>query len=402
MAGAVTQDAVTILADGKEYGGWTGFRAGRGLDRCSSHVELEVTERWTRGDQVWRILPMTPIAAYLGKDLILTGYIDDYSPTAEARQHTVRIVGRSKTEDLIDCTPDLPSGQFTGYSVEAIARALCAPSGIGVVVQTDNAAQVIPETDTRRQGTAWSTIERLCRLATVLATDDEFGRLVLTNAGAARSSGALIEGENILRAQGHFSARKRFSDYIVKGQAGVGRGVGTPATDQWGGAGGLGQPSAGPPPPAAPKAVVQTALEAIAHDGSVPRYRPTVKMAESQMNLAAMQQRANWQMMYAWGRSIQATITIVGWRQPDGRPWALNEIVAVQSDVLGVDRDLLIVSTDFRIDDRAGQVTELRVAPLEGYVPDPSQVKVKHNKGKHGRKGKGTGPGWNWSGAGGS
>jgi prophage tail gpP-like protein len=390
-----SEDQITVETDGQVYLGWERTTCGRELERCASHLQMDVTERWLGQDTDWKLLPFGPIVVRIGDDPVMTGYLDEYEPDASATEHKVRVVGRSKTEDLIDCTPDIKSGQFTGYSVAAITRAICQVFGIDVVVETANADAVLPQEDTRRVETAWRFIDRLCKLATVLATDDPLGRLVLTNAGQARSSGALVEGVNILRQRGRFSGAKRFSHYIVKGQTGVGLGVGVPA-DNWGGAGGIGAPGGGAP--AAKSAKVQTSLEVVAIDTDVPRYRPTVKLAESQIGLAQMQERANWQRAYAYGRSVEAQITVQGYRQPDGRLWQLNEIVPVQSGFLGVDQDLLIVGVNYRIDPEVGRVTELKVGPVEGYVPDPAQVKARHKKGKHG-KGK-AGP--NWNGAGGA
>jgi prophage tail gpP-like protein len=51
---------------------------------------------------------------------VLTGCIDNYLPEVEADRHAVRITGRSKTEDIVDCTPDNQGGQFAGYKLDAI------------------------------------------------------------------------------------------------------------------------------------------------------------------------------------------------------------------------------------------------------------------------------------------
>jgi prophage tail gpP-like protein len=70
-----------------------------------------------------------------------------------------------------------------------------------------------------------------------------------------------------------------------------------------------------------PAGTVQTTMQASAHDGDVPRYRPRVVLAESQLTQAQMQLRANWMKAYAYGRSTEAQITVQGWRQPDGSLW---------------------------------------------------------------------------------
>jgi prophage tail gpP-like protein len=46
----------------------------------------------------------------IGSDPVLTGYIDNYLPEVEADRHSMCITVRSKTEEIIDCTPDIAGG----------------------------------------------------------------------------------------------------------------------------------------------------------------------------------------------------------------------------------------------------------------------------------------------------
>ena len=129
---------------------------------------------------------------------VLTGYIDNYLPEVEADRHAVRVTGRSKTEDIVDCTPDIAGGQFAGYKLDAIARAIGQSVGkpypIDVVVQTD-VGEPFPDATIERHETGFAFLERLCRLRSVLATDDEQGRLVLTQpADIERATDALLQG----------------------------------------------------------------------------------------------------------------------------------------------------------------------------------------------------------------
>jgi prophage tail gpP-like protein len=242
-----------------------------------------------------------------------------------------------------------------------------------VVVEAEAAdTSTFADAQIERCETAFTFLERLGRLSGVLLSDDAQGRLVLTTAGRTRASGSVVEGQNIQAARAILSARHRFSDYIVKGQHGLG--VGGAAS--WGGAAGIG----GAAPPAG---VVQTQQEAKAHDAGVPRYRPRVVLAESQLTEAGMQLRANWLRQAAYGRATQAEITVPGWRQPDGTLWTVNQIASVASATLGVDQDLLIARAEFELTPQAGRVTKLHLGPVEGYTPDPGQVRLRKHKGKH-------------------
>ena len=223
-------DPVTLVIDGQRYGGWQDIVIERGIDRCVSAFQVSVSERWTGQDQPWQIQPFQPVMVLIADDLVLTGYVSAYQPSFDADSHTVRVAGHSKTIDLVECDVDLTSGQFSGYSVVAIARAVCQPYGIDVIDQTGGLADMAVEnTNLQRCETAFTFLERLGRLAGVLLTDNEKGNLVLTTAGSQRAVGTLMQGGNILAGQAHIDVSKRFSEYVVKGQAGIAYG----ATKGW-------------------------------------------------------------------------------------------------------------------------------------------------------------------------
>ena len=374
----VNPDIVTLSIDGRAYQGWTSLRVSRGIDRCVSDFRFEASERWTGQDTPWQILPFSVCSVAIDNETIVTGYVDEYQPKIGAGDHVAVILGRSKTVDLIECTPDIPSGQFSGYSLAAIARGICALFNIGVVVVAEAAnTATFADAQIERCETAFTFLERLGRLAGVLLSDDENGNLVLTTAGSAQASGTLVEGQNIQSATGTLSSRGRHSIVIVKGQHGLGVG----GADSWGGA-------------SVPSGTVQTQQRATATDSSVPRYRPRVVLAESQLTAAQMQLRANWLVQAAYGRATKADIVVAGWRQPDGTLWTVNQMVTVNSPSLGLAQDLLIAQVDYELTASTGRTTRLRVGPVQGFTPDPGAVRLRKTRGRGGNC-----P--TWSGAGG-
>ncbi len=353
---AVTTDAVQLLANGQSYSGWFGVTFSRGLDRMCGDGNIPVTERWAGTTNVWQLTPWTPVVLMDGSDRIATGYIDGYEPSGDARSHTVTIRMRSKTEDLVDCMLDIQSGQFRGYTLGAIANAMCQPFGIGVVLQTD-ASMVVQDATIQRAETVYQFLERLARMSAVLLTDDAMGNLVLTRTGSTAASGGLVYGQNVETYRARLSVAKRFSHYIVKGQSGIG------ATGS-----------------------VQTSQRAVAIDPGVPRYRPHVSIAESQLSAEGMQQRANWEMRYAFGRATLADIEVDGWRQPDGTLWVVNQMVAVDCPPLQINADMLIAGVSYKYDGARGKTCVLTVGPPEGFTPDPGEVRLRKHRAR-GRKG---------------
>ena len=369
----------------------------QGVPRGAQHPKtIAVAERWSGQSDPWQIKPFSDCEVLIGGELVLTGYVDGYVPSYDARGHGVRIAGRSKTEDVIDCTPDLPGGQFSGYTLDRIARAIATPFGVDVVVKADVGAP-FPDATIERHETGFQFLERLARLRSILLTDDERGRLVLTTAGADRADDALVQGKNILRADGRLDTAQRFSEYRVKTQVGV----------QVNPFQGLNQINRPVPPTAnkpdtdggetyaeyiaryheeaddhePPQTQATTVTQGIAYDRGVPRYRPHTIIAESGLDAAGAQKRADWQARHNAGRAMQVNVEVRGFHQSTGKLWRPNETTTVTSRWLQIDQPLLIAAVSFEKDGGRGNLTRLTLGPVEAYQPDPGQVRVRKPTG---------------------
>lgn len=342
-------DEVELAVDGQIYSGWHEISIARGLKEAAATFEIAVSERWAGRDRPkpWQILPFKEAVVTIGGEKVITGYVESYEPSYDSGQHGVRISGRSKTCDLIDCMPDVGSGQFSGSTLDSIARALCAPFGIEVEVKCDVGAP-LPDATLEKTETAFSFLEKLARLRSVMLTDDMEGRLVLTQAGTEGGGGALIEGENILSASAKLSGNERFGEYAVLSQ--------TPLAHDGDDA--------------------QNQVIGTASDDGVPRYRRYAEMAENPSDQQHATDRAHWRALHNFGTSTEATITVPGWRQPDssGRPqgvlWNTNLLVQVTSPFLTIDRQLLVSKVEFHMDDSGGRRAVLTVAPQEAFTPE--------------------------------
>lgn len=344
----------SLLVDGLIYSGWTELRVTRSLERAAADFDIALTERWMGLDEPWRLVPFTPVELLIDDDTLITGYIDAIAPSLSFGNHAVRIAGRSKTADLVDCTPILRGTEFRRSTLPAIARALASPFGVDVVEDADAGAPFALEAFDRGD-TAWDTIERLARMRGVLATDDERGRLVLTRAASGRSSGRLVQGENVEDASAELDGSKRFSHYHVLMQ----------------------QPSAAALDPDAeapgeqPFGRDQPAIEASAADPEVPRYRPRIIRAEGDGGQEDARRRALWAAAVGRGRGMRAAVTVPGWRQPDGRLWKVNELVDVFIPFLQLDHEMVIVEATFTLAMKEGRRTRLVVTLPEALTPEP-------------------------------
>jgi prophage tail gpP-like protein len=370
------QDGLTLTVGGQAFTGWTEVRVTRGLERMTSDFDLSVSQK--PNQKPWRILPFSPCTLSLGGVLVLTGFVDSYIPSIGPTSHGVRIAGRSATCDLIDCCPNVPGGQFSGYNLGQIAGAICKIFKLTLVEQTDT-TNTFADATIERAETCYRFLERLCRLSGVLATDNAAGNLVLTATGSTRAASRITQGGNVVQAHATLSGAKRFSNYIVKGQSSL------PAAS----ANYIAAPGGGiATGPAGGAVLTQQRAEAL--DPAVPRYRPHVAMAESMLDQKGMQARVQWMARYAAGRATMAQVEVPGFHQTDGTLWQVNQLVACDIPYLAIAQDLLIVTVTYRLG-KDGARTELTLGSPEAYAPDPGQVKL-HKKRGH------TGTGVSWSG----
>lgn len=352
-------DTVELIIGGSIYAGWTEFRVTRSMDRAAGDFDLSVSERWPGRTEAWRILPFAEVEIRLGGDPVLKGYVDVVEPETDAKTHRVRIRGRSKTCDLVDCTPELRGTEFRGATLPAIARALAQPFGVEVVTEAPDGAPFGVEAK-EKTDTAWATIERLGRLRGVVCHDDEQGRLVLTRAGERRAAGSLELGRNLLAASARIDVSKRFSRYASMTQRQTGAAVSRDGDGDVEDSEEAEQPNAG----------VQVSVTGLATDPDVPRYRPKIFRAEGAGDTAFAQQRAVWAAATARAKSLQVEATVQGWRKADGALWRLNEQVKIRADWLRLDHDLLVIGTEFTLG-QDGRRVKLVLTPKEALLPEP-------------------------------
>lgn len=339
MADIVTSGKAELTVDGLIYGGWRRVAVTRSIEQIANTYELGVTERWPGQSSSRPIRPGSPCRVALDGETVITGFTDDSDPAYDKQSHELEIKGRDATGDLVDCSAIYKTGQWFNATLDRIARDLCAPFGIKVI---NEAGAFTPFSDFKiEEGeTVFECIERGARLKAVLLIADSKGGLVITRAGKRKAQTALVEGENILAARGHFSWKDRHSTYTIKGQE---RG-----TDDF-----SGENAAGP--------------SATVRDEVINRYRPLVVLAEAHGAHATFRDRAEWERNVRMGRGNRASITVQGWRDGSGALWQPNTLVQVHSPELWLDdAEMLIVGCAHTLDDN-GTRTTLSIARREAF-----------------------------------
>jgi prophage tail gpP-like protein len=348
----IDMDGIAELkVDGVFYGGWKRVRVSRSIEQMAGSFDIEITERWPGQPERTPIRPGQKCQLLLDRQPVITGWVDVVSPDYDADQHTLRVIGRDATCDLVDCSAIHKTGQWHDVTIDQMARDLIKPFGVALVMDAEPGAP-FDSFDIQEGESVFECLERAARVRALLLTSDPEGRLVITRAGRIASDVALIEGKNIKAARADFSWAERFSEYHVKGYDRLGED--------------------GETEDAAPTATTR--------DENITRHRPLIVIAEAHGENASFADRAEWEKTIRRGRSCRGSITVQGWLQgADAALWMPNTLVTVTSPLLWLDNaEMLIVGSTYSLDDQSGTLTELAIARPDAFelLAGVSQSKV--------------------------
>jgi prophage tail gpP-like protein len=347
-ANAARSDDVTILIDGRSYGGWQDVRITRGIERLPSDFELRLTDLYAADADALQIKPGDPCTVRIGGQAVITGYVDIVTPSISKDEHAIAVYGRSKCADLVDCSAEWPNGQIVGSSVLEVARKLAEPYGI-TVEAVDDAGAPIPKFNLMRGESAYEIIERLCRFRALLAYDDEDGNLLLARASTTqRAASGFRQGINVESASATLSMHERFSEYRCYMQ------------------------------PVAKFLDVGNGGDLIASrpDQTVKRHRLKILIAESSGGGIGGQEvaaaRAGWESSRRFGRSFAVRLTTDSWRDKAGSLYQANTLVALDLPTLKVSGRVWTISEVTYRKGADGTHCDLVIMPPQAFDVAPA------------------------------
>lgn len=335
----VDREPVTIEVGGQEYGGWESCSVEVTIEALARSWELSGSLGWPGEVSPVRVRPGAAAIVRAGGDRICTGYVDQVS-VSDGDSVRVSISGRSRTQDLVDCSI-LGAGTWRGRTIEAIAREIADEYSLDVVVTRETGPPLV-RVRADVGSTGFEILDRICRLRGLLVTDDEFGQVVITRAATSRADDRLVRGPggNLLAGSScEADASGVYSEYRCKGQRA--------SSDQDFG---------------------EVAAHAVGsvEDDTLSRRRVLVVQPEGRADPSTCALRAGWEAATRLGKALKVSCAVQGWRQSSGRFWAPGEIVAVEHPVFGLDLDLVLVSATFS-QGPDGTRTSLELAPVEGF-----------------------------------
>jgi prophage tail gpP-like protein len=355
-------NTVSIVIGGQSFTGWKTLRITRSLEKCPPTFGLTGTDRNATGGALAIIQPGSPCQVMIGSELVLTGYVDRYGPRISPKTHDIRVSGRGKCEDLVDCsvTPDIINGmKVTTSTLLALAQRMVAPFGAPTPIRAISlTGGDVPVTapnggaplgfNATLQETPWEILSKVARYAGVLIYEGTDGNLLMANVGTSTMASGFSEGVNVQDGDAAFTMDERYSEYLpvlmstnMFGQKGIG-GTSFPKV----------------------------------YDKGVPRFRPLIIVSEQfQWGEAFAERRAQWEMARRLGRSNALTVVCDSWRDSAKTLWAVNAFAPIDLPTLKLTKmpaPWIIGAVSFIRDDRRGTVAELLLMPKEAFQPEPT------------------------------
>lgn len=336
----VRGDQLELQVEGVAFTGWQDVQITRSIEAASGAFTVSMDVRRPlpirRGDRV---------TVKLSGELVIEGYVDTVRLEGSESSSRMSVSGRDKTSDLVDCSDVSEPGEWLDIELAALCQLVADPFGIDV--RPRYGLGIAPFKRFARQPgeSAWSAIERACRLRGILAHSAGDGTLLLERPGSDRAAGSLEEGRNLLAWSVQSSNAQRFQTYFVRAQH--------PGSDEFFGD--------------------QVALiQGEATDPGVTRYRPLLILAEGALVFEGAQDRARWEATVRAARSAPVSASVQGWRQvPDGPLWIPNQLCDVSIQRAGFEQELLVAEVTHSRSLESGEVTEITLVRADAYDPQP-------------------------------
>ncbi|PIW54584.1 MAG: hypothetical protein COW16_10365 [Sphingomonadales bacterium CG12_big_fil_rev_8_21_14_0_65_65_10] len=336
-------DEILLVVDGTAYFGWTALEVERSIEAMAGSFSLDLAAKERTALPDWPLAEGAACTVTLAGKTLITGWIDEIDRSLGPEERSLRIRGRDRTGDLVDCSAVNSPGSWRNRPLAAIATALLEPFGIALDVEGDQ-GKPFARFALQQGESVFEAIERMARYRGLVAFSRGDGRLVVGNPDSAIVAGSLREGDNVLRIEARRNQAERFSEYLVKGQSS--------GSDARSGA-----------------SVAQVAARA--SDAGITRYRPLTLIGEEQSDRAALSRRAKWEAAVRSGRGHRVTATVPGWFSTPGTPWTPGRRVSVRAPSVDVDEEMLVERVRLTRDGQNGTVSEIDAVPPQAWTQLP-------------------------------
>jgi len=347
----VNNNTIHIEVGDKQFTGWKSIAVDFDMESVSSSFSFTARDR----DNILSDLQSGEACKlYVNGDiLILDGYIVERSTHLGPSTDEITISGNDRTIDLVECSAVHKSRVWVNKKLSVIAKDLAEPFSVEIDSNDLLEDTVIEKLAIQSGETAFDALERLCRSQAVLPISTFDGKIKLTYAAdfTHRADSYLISPGNIKEITETTTWADRYSEYVGLSQA-------TKSGKQW------------------TKELVQGKATAI--DRGVDRYRPLIIIAENKLKREELIKRVNWEAQVRAGRSSEYTVVTSGWYQKDqnGKElslWEKNKRTRLQVESKNIDKEVLITTVSFTLDNSNGEQTVLGLRHPDTYKVDPTE-----------------------------
>lgn len=334
-----SKEIITLEVNGQLFTNWTTVRVEQKVTEWFPTFQFEDSEETPLPDTVngAQFVPGNIVRVYVGGVPAVYGYISERHVGYDAKQHGVRLIGVGRTADLTNsCVPLAVLNGHDGQTFQQLSDSITAHLGItikqiGAVDNTPFEKIAIQPGDTIQ-----NTLERYARGRNIVIGSDPYGNLLAIGENQSYSSGVLVEGANILRANCVLRDQTIFKKIFVIAQ-------------------GQGSDSANGDPQN--KQVAQL-------DGSSTRERHMVVPYElAEKDKHGVERRAQMEKLFTEGSYLEAQITVQGFFKDFNQSedvWKAGEYYAVNAPMLILDNVLLgCASCVYEQSDAGGSTTTL-------------------------------------------
>jgi prophage tail gpP-like protein len=346
---ATPDDTITLTVNGQGVTGWTDVRITRRCEGITNDFELGLTVANPTDNSAVVAYAGQTCTVQIGRDTVITGYIDRDTDQGDAGSHKLGIVGRGKCADLVDCSAQYPGGQISGSSALQIASKLAEPYGITAYSLGIQPSTPIPQFNLNLGETAQEIIDLICTYSGLLYYEDEVGDLVLAQVGTAQAASGFGYGQNVQSWSVVNSMDQRFSEYLCA-MVSI-----APLTEQ---------ENAGN-------------IFFTAYDPNVLRSRIKYLIAESVSgSQELLERRARWEAARRAGRGTSVSVRADSWRDVGGTLWTPNTLAPVSLPGLRLPAatQLVISEVTFLDSDETGKVADVVLMPAAAFTPQPIQI----------------------------
>lgn len=341
----MADNELKLSVDGRTLTGWKSVEVDVGMEMLPNTFQIEASESSPVAADAVGIKEGSACTVSLGGDTVITGYVDTIVPFFDKGAHGVRLVGRGKCQDLVDCSAEWPGSQVSGASAFEIAQKLAKPYGIGVKL-LGPPGPVVPQFNINITDSPADVLELVTRHAGLVYYEGPEGELVLAEVAAEDAASGFVEGANVQAASVVKSIGQRFSDYKCS--------LLNMDTS------GLFQYSDG-------------LFYFATKDPFVGRHRQLVIVAEGVAGgLELAKTRALWEAQRRAGRGRAVNLTVDSWRDRSGALWRPNTLAPISLPTLKLTGAVYcIAAVKFRYGLDQGRTADVTLMPRESFAVQP-------------------------------